>query len=248
MKRDEFIASLTLAGGALCMGCLLACSKKNEPEPEDANILLKIDLSSNLIDLGQSKIEKGVIVVRAGSGSEAYSFRAAEAACVFSGDSIQFNRQTNRFSCPAHGSIFDLEGRVLSGSAKANLKMYTIKISDNILLVYGPGTIEPLSEPVNFNVDLTAELKNVGEFKRVKDVIVLRTGTAAAADSFVALSSVCTHQGSTIDYKPLQNQFVCPTHGSTYSLSGEVVKGPAPLALKKYKVTLSLNTLNISEA
>ena len=232
MKRNEFITQLTIASSALCMGCLVACSKKDEPEPRYANILLKIDLSTDLLEPGQNKIEKGILVVRAGVGSEAYSFRAVEAACAFSGDNIQYNKQTFRFSCPSHGSIFDLEGRVISGPVKTNLKVFIIRISDNHLIIYGPGTTEPVSEPVNFNIDLNAELKNIGDFKRVKDVLVLRTDALNDATSFVALSSVCTHQGSTIDYKPLQNQFVCPTHGSTYSINGDVVKGPAPLGLK----------------
>ena len=64
---------------------------------------------------------------------------------------------------------------MISGYVKTNLKMFIIIISDNHLLIYGPGTIEPASEPVNFNIDLNTELKNIGDFKRVKDVLVLRT-------------------------------------------------------------------------
>ena len=247
MKRDEFIATLTIGAGALCTGCFLSCRKDDAEQPQNTDALVKINLSINLLDVGQSKIENGVLIVRVGTATETYSFRAVEVACSLSGDNIQYNKSTFRFSCPSHGSIFDLEGRVISGPVKTNLKVFIIRISDNHLIIYGPGTTEPVSEPVNFNIDLNAELKNIGDFKRVKDVLVLRTDVLNYATSFVALSSVCTHQGSTIEYKPLQNQFVCPTHGSTYSINGEVVKGPAPLGLKKYKVTLTLNTLNISE-
>lgn len=137
---------------------------------------------------------------------------------------------------------------MISASAKANLKMYTIKIADNHLLVYGPGTIEPIPVPVNFNIDLNTELMAIGEYKRVMDVLVLRIASTNDVASFIALSSICTHQGSTIDYKPSQNQLVCPTHGSTFDIAGQVVRGPAALNLKKYKISIAQNILNVSEA
>ena len=50
--------------------------------------------------------------------------------------------------------------------------------------------------------------------------------------SFVTVSSTCTHRGCTVEAKT--DRFVCPCHGSTYSLAGDVLKGPAELALRKY--------------
>lgn len=106
MKRDQFITTLTLGAGALCAGCLLSCHKEDTPQ-KDTDALLKIDLSSNLLDIGQAKTDKGIYVVRVGNGTESYSFRAAEAACSFSGDTIQYIKATTRFTCPVHGSIFN---------------------------------------------------------------------------------------------------------------------------------------------
>jgi Rieske Fe-S protein len=39
-------------------------------------------------------------------------------------------------------------------------------------------------------------------------------------------SAHCTHLGCTID-KLENNRFLCPCHGSEYSLDGKVIKGPA---------------------
>jgi Rieske Fe-S protein len=52
---------------------------------------------------------------------------------------------------------------------------------------------------------------------------------------FAALSPICTHQGCTVDVAG--THLVCPCHGSTYDREGNVVRGPAPQALRRYAVT-----------
>jgi menaquinol-cytochrome c reductase iron-sulfur subunit len=44
-------------------------------------------------------------------------------------------------------------------------------------------------------------------------------------------SPICPHLGCSYNWHPERNQFVCPCHGSVFSLSGEVVGGPAPRPL-----------------
>lgn len=62
---------------------------------------------------------------------------------------------------------------------------------------------------------------------------------ACLADgSFLALSRTCTHLGCSIPWDAAKNQFVCPCHGSTFSLDGEVLTAPAPRPLDYYPVRI----------
>src|SRR5262245_36259675 len=45
---------------------------------------------------------------------------------------------------------------------------------------------------------------------------------------FYAVTSKCTHQGCTVEpYDSFNNAINCPCHGSQYSASGTVIRGPA---------------------
>jgi len=62
---------------------------------------------------------------------------------------------------------------------------------------------------------------------------------ACLADgSFLALSRTCTHLGCSVPWDAEKNQFVCPCHGSTFSMSGEVLTAPAPRPLDIYPVRI----------
>lgn len=54
-------------------------------------------------------------------------------------------------------------------------------------------------------------------------------------DGVSAYEAKCTHLGCRIS-KIEGDQLVCPCHGSRYSLSGKVVKGPAGKNLKKLDI------------
>ena len=47
----------------------------------------------------------------------------------------------------------------------------------------------------------------------------------------LALSKRCTHLGCSVPWDEKKKQFVCPCHGSSFSLSGDVLTGPAPRPL-----------------
>ena len=100
---------------------------------------------------------------------------------------------------------------------------------------------------ISFTLDLTAStystLKTEGKFVIVGSVIV-----ANAKGTIVALAKTCTHEGTTIDYRPAQNDFYCSNHGSEFSTAGTVEVGPATKALTVYKAQLSANgnTLTVS--
>jgi cytochrome b6-f complex iron-sulfur subunit len=97
----------------------------------------------------------------------------------------------------------------------------------------------------NFTVDLgapgNAALTSDGGSMIINDVLVINTG-----GGFTALQSNCTHQGCTVGYNESSNRIVCPCHGGTYDINGNVVSGPPPAALHKYSVTQSGPILNVA--
>jgi menaquinol-cytochrome c reductase iron-sulfur subunit len=44
-------------------------------------------------------------------------------------------------------------------------------------------------------------------------------------------SPICTHLGCQYDWYPEAKKFICPCHGSIYSVEGKVLGGPAPRSL-----------------
>ena len=73
------------------------------------------------------------------------------------------------------------------------------------------------------------------------DIIIINAG-----DKFIALSSICTHQGCKISYDHGSSNLPCPCHGSIFSTTGSVLNGPAESALKKYAVSQDGDILTIS--
>jgi cytochrome b6-f complex iron-sulfur subunit len=71
--------------------------------------------------------------------------------------------------------------------------------------------------------------------------LAARTGDA----SFTVLTAVCTHEGCTVEGFR-KSQYVCPCHGSTYSTSGSVVKGPAAQSLRQFPSTFSGGVLSFN--
>lgn len=59
-------------------------------------------------------------------------------------------------------------------------------------------------------------------------IAVVRTGTS----SFLALSRVCPHQGTTINVSG--SGFVCPNHGATFNASGTWTGGERTSSLRSY--------------
>lgn len=100
---------------------------------------------------------------------------------------------------------------------------------------------------INFTVDLTnsayTDLKTAGNAKIIGDVLVALPTTG----SYVALSKICTHEGTAVGYRKAQNDIQCPNHLSEFSLTGAVKQGPAVNPLKTYTVTVSSdgNTLTV---
>ena len=108
------------------------------------------------------------------------------------------------------------------------------------------GNADTSKGTISFTLDLTnsnySTLKTAGNFEIVDSIIV-----ANAKGTMVALSKVCTHEGTTIGYRSAQNDFFCSNHGSEFSTTGTVEVGPATKALTVYQAQLSTdgNTLTV---
>ena len=66
-----------------------------------------------------------------------------------------------------------------------------------------------------------------------------------AGDAFTALTAVCTHEGCVVS-NFANSTFECPCHGSQYTTSGAVVKGPATRALAQFRTSFANNVLTIN--
>jgi Rieske Fe-S protein len=53
--------------------------------------------------------------------------------------------------------------------------------------------------------------------------------------AYSAVSTRCMHRGCQVD--PAPDRLICPCHGSEYTHTGEVLKGPTQLPLRAFPVT-----------
>lgn len=70
-----------------------------------------------------------------------------------------------------------------------------------------------------------------------------RAYVVRSKEGFYALSSVCTHLGCMTRQQPEPEGFFCPCHGSRFSVTGEVVQGPARRPLPRLQLTLEQEEL-----
>lgn len=75
-----------------------------------------------------------LIVVRTG----ATTAKAVSAICSHQGCDVNYNKPTNDFECPCHGSRFALSGKVTHGPAQAALESYPATVrTDSLVIAVG---------------------------------------------------------------------------------------------------------------
>jgi Rieske Fe-S protein len=72
-----------------------------------------------------------------------------------------------------------------------------------------------------------------------KDSILLVRSLATAVQ---AVSDICTHAGCGVRYDRVNKIVSCPCHGSQYTLTGLVLRGPASRPLRNYQTQLDAGT------
>jgi menaquinol-cytochrome c reductase iron-sulfur subunit len=63
----------------------------------------------------------------------------------------------------------------------------------------------------------------------------------------VAFGPQCTHLACAYHWEGDANKFVCPCHGSEFSIDGKVLAGPAPRPLDRYLTNIENNRLQLGE-
>ena len=59
----------------------------------------------------------------------------------------------------------------------------------------------------------------------------------------IAFAPQCPHLGCAYHWNVAKHEFLCPCHASTFSIQGEVLTGPAPRGLDRYKLKIEEDKL-----
>lgn len=145
MERKEFLNAIGISVAAVCTGCLAACSKSNNSTGgtpavgggNNGTVNFATNLGSELLNVGDFKVNSGVILVRLAATNDVSSFTAVTTTCTHQGNTVGWNAGQKQFVCPAHGSTFNTDGGVVIGPATQSLTKYKIAISGNTLTVTG---------------------------------------------------------------------------------------------------------------
>lgn len=130
MDRRKFIENscLTCVAVALGSSLLQSCSTMKTVNAFEENGFLVVDKSEfgdansdekiNSIIVASNSLKVPLILFKTGDDS----YEAISLKCTHKG--VKLNYEDSEFKCPAHGSIFDREGKVVKGPAKQSLTHY----------------------------------------------------------------------------------------------------------------------------
>lgn len=96
---------------------------------------------------------------------------------------------------------------------------------------------------ISINLSLQTALNTSGNWLLIENA---RTLVANVNDSFIALTSVCTHSGCDKNWTFTSNRFTCTCHGSVFDPDGRVLQGPASQPLTKFGTQVNGTTLVVT--
>jgi len=102
-----------------------------------------------------------------------------------------------------------------------------------------PATADSTATADGFEaIGTVAELDEAGALasKNFQGTQVVVTRDPANPDAVIAVNSLCTHQGCTVDWDG--GAFACPCHGSSFNPDGTVASGPAGEPLPVYEAKI----------
>lgn len=93
--------------------------------------------------------------------------------------------------------------------------------------LFEPKTVFTVGYPADFGLGVETK------FQKDYRIWVVRN-----AERLFVIYARCTHLGCTPDWKPAENKFKCPCHGSGYDSEGINFEGPAPRPMDRAQVEL----------
>jgi len=93
--------------------------------------------------------------------------------------------------------------------------------------LFEPSTVFRVGFPSDFGIGVDTK------FQQQYRIWVVRN-----AERLFVIYARCTHLGCTPDWKPSENKFKCPCHGSGYTSEGINFEGPAPRPMDRAHVEL----------
>ncbi len=93
--------------------------------------------------------------------------------------------------------------------------------------LFEPNTVFRIGYPADFGFGVDTK------FQQAKRIWVVRN-----AEGVFVIYARCTHLGCTPDWKPSENKFKCPCHGSGYDSEGINFEGPAPRPMDRAHVEI----------
>jgi cytochrome b6-f complex iron-sulfur subunit len=93
--------------------------------------------------------------------------------------------------------------------------------------LYEPKTNFTIGYPSDFGFGVDTKFQNQYRIWVVRNT-----------EGIFVISAICTHLGCTPDWKPSENKFKCPCHGSGYDPEGVNFEGPAPRPMDRAHVEL----------
>jgi cytochrome b6-f complex iron-sulfur subunit len=93
--------------------------------------------------------------------------------------------------------------------------------------LFEPSTVFHIGYPADYALGVSEKYKQLARIWVVRE-----------ADRLFVIFGRCTHLGCTPDWKPNENKFKCPCHGSGYTPEGINFEGPAPRPMDRAHVEL----------
>jgi cytochrome b6-f complex iron-sulfur subunit len=93
--------------------------------------------------------------------------------------------------------------------------------------LYEPNTVFNIGFPADFSLGIDQRY-----------LMTNRVWVVREPDRLFVIYARCTHLGCTPEWKPAENKFKCPCHGSGYDSEGVNFEGPAPRPMDRANVML----------
>lgn len=90
--------------------------------------------------------------------------------------------------------------------------------------------IKTTANDITVKLSENAALSKTGGTVKINDEIML---VRKSDTEFLAIRTICTHKGCDVELEG--NKFICPCHGSEFSLEGKVLSPPAKTDLKIFE-------------